>query len=278
MIPSLAQGRVAMKLFGKTVTLPKGKFRYEVEKVTAMGDAIVTYSIPDATVARDMIGVTIEQLQLAVITKAWKIERDQWDSYESAGKDLPTAAQTSATDALIAAENTLLTKSWKPDGSNDVLKGLYALAGNSYATTADFATYGKAKTAVAQGIALNKADNVVGVNYNLSLNPEQFAELQVSATTGGIEEWPQVMRILNSVPGAPTGEIYENTNLTAGTGLLSPVDPAGKYIRLIVGQDPINVLGEDSKIPDISPIYGTTYEVLAPYAIHPNSLCTLGAI
>lgn len=279
MVPPLRQRLKGRKLFASTIVLGKGKFEFDYDTITEMGEAVISYDLPDDSVKRDMIEVSDATLKLAVIAKGWKIPRTQWEAYLSEGKDLRTKAMMSAAQVNAKAEDDLLLQSWKPDGSNARISGLYASAGNTDSTSADFGTYGNALAEIGTCMALMDADDVPtdAVNWNLGLNSVQYEELDSSVSYGNIE-FDQVLKQLNRADGMPKGTIYKSSDITAGTGLLSPVDPAGEYIELIIGQDMKNVLGEDSKIPEISPIYGTTYEVIAPVIYQANALCTMTGI
>lgn len=280
MVDPLRQRIKGRKLFAHTTTLPKGSFVYNYDEIGEMGDAVISYELPDDAQTRDMISVTNTEMKLAVISKGFKIPVSQWQAFLNEGKDLKTKGMESAVQVMMNKENTMLIQSWKPDGTNAKVSGLYATPGiNSYTTQKDFGTYGNALTAVSQGIKEIHDDNVEGVNFNLTLNSVQYAELQVSESDGGHSEWDRVMNLLNSEPGQPKGQIMWSTDMTAGTGLISPVDTSGSYIDLIVGQAPKTVVGYDSKLTEeLSPKYGTSFEVLGPLVYHPESMCKLTQI
>jgi hypothetical protein len=125
-----------------------------------------------------------------------------------------------------------------------------------------------------------RADEITGVNYNLTLNSTQFTQLTTSAYTNGDLEWGRVMQLLNmdGGPGAAQGQIRWNPSIEAGKGLITPVDPTGMYMELIVGQPTRNIIGFVSEIEEISPMIGTTYEILGPRVVFPNAICTLTSI
>lgn len=279
MVPPLQQQLIGRKLFASTLTLPKGKFELDYDTITEMGSAIISYDLPDDSTKRDMIEATDANLKLAVISKGWKIPRSQWEAYLSEGKDLRTKAMISAAQVNGLAEDDLLMQSWKPDGSTAKINGLYGSAGNTDSTSADFGTFGNAMAEVGTCLAAIAADDVptASVNWNLSLNSVQYYELAQSIDTG-VREFEEVVKMLNPAAGMPAGGIFMSPDITADTGMLSPVDPSGQYIELVVGQNMKNVLGEDSKIPDISPIYGTTYEVIAPVVYQTDAICTMTGI
>lgn len=279
MVAPLRQQLIGRKLFAHTTPIPKGKFEYDYDTITEMGSSVISYDLPDDSVKRDMIEATDATLKLAVIAKGWKIPRTQWEAYLSEGKDLRTKAMLSAAQVNGLAEDDLLINYWKPDGSNARINGLYGSAGNTDSTSADFGTFGNAMAEVGTCLAAIAADDVptATINWNLTLNAVQYYELAKSVSYG-VREFDEVVKMLNPAAGAATGSIFVSPDITAGTGMLSPVDPAGLYIDLVKAQDMKNVLGEDSKIPDISPIYGTTYEVLAPVVYQTVAVCTMTGI
>ena len=84
------------------------------------------------------------------------------------------------------------------------------------------------------------------------------------------------MRLRADDLGPLIGSVYLPSFLVAlGTGMVLPVDPSRRFFELIEAQGMSNVLGEDSKVPGISPIYGTTYSVVYPHVKHTNAICSL---
>jgi len=279
LVPPLRQMLIGRQLFAKTLPLPAGSYNIDYNKVTEMGAATISQSLPVGEVHRDMVKVESTNLKLNVILKGYEIARDQWEAFKSKGQNLDTEAMLSAAHVLGQAEDDLLIQGWDPDGDSTYeVEGLYVGADNDYSTTKDFGTYGNAIDAIAGGLALMDADNVQGLNFNLTLNATQFFELVASRSTNGDFEYPQALRLLNLNEGAPKGAIRVSADMTAGKGMLSPVDPSGRIMDLVIGQDPRNILGEDSKLKSISPIYGTVYEVLVPRIKQPNGLCKLSDI
>jgi uncharacterized linocin/CFP29 family protein len=280
MIDPLLIAASARVLYDKVTTLPANTFVYEYEKITDMGDALITYDIPDETASRDSIASSPESMRLAVISKRWEVPYSKWQAFKNLNIDLPTKTMESAIRVIGKKERNVLLQSWKPDGSNARINGLYAVAGNSYTSAADFATVGKAVEAIGGALDLMRADEITGVNFNLTLNSTQFTQLTTSTYTNGDLEWDRVMKLLNmdGGPGAPAGTIRWSPEITAGTGLISPVDPTGMYMELIIGQPTRNIIGFVSEIEEISPMIGTTYEILGPRVIFPNAICTLTTI
>lgn len=280
MVDPLSIAASARAYFDKVTKLPKNTFIYEYEKITEMGDAIVNYELPNESGSKDSIKSTPSQMRLAVISKQWEVPYSKWQAYEKLGVDLPTKTMESAIRVIGKKERNLLLQSWKPDGSNARINGLYASAGNTVADAHDFDTVGNAVKAVGAALDLMRTDEVSGVNFNLILNSAEFSKLSTSTYTNGDMEWDRVLKLLNmdGGKGKPQGTISWSPEISATTGLLTPVDPTGMYMELVVGQDTRNVLGFKSEIREISPLIGTTYEIIGPRITYDAALCTLTKI
>jgi hypothetical protein len=280
MIAPLSIAASARILYDKVTTLNPNTFIYEYEKISEMGEAIISYDLPDETASRDSISSTPNQMRLAVISKSWNVPYSKWQAYADMGVDLPTQTMESALRVIGKKERGALLQSWKPDGGTARIKGLYEAAGNTIADAHDFGTVGKAVEVVGEALDLIRADEVNGVNFNLTLNSAEFTKLSTSTYTNGDMEWDRVIKLLNmdGGKGAPQGTIRWNPGITADTGLISPVDPTGMYMELVIGQPTRNVIGFKSEIQAISPMIGTTYEILGPRIIYDAAICTLQSI
>ena len=282
MVQPIRQQVIARKLLAKHTVLPQGKTRLTYNQITERGAATISFKLPNK-IDRDATKRTPRTIDIPVNLAGYQIERQEFDAFKSEGIDLNADEMLSAAQVVADAEETMLMMGWKPDGSTEVIPGLYLMAGNT-AGGADFGTYGNAIASVAAGMAACFADKVKGVNFHMVLNSVQYGELLGSVSTNGERELPQVVEQLNHLKGAPMGTVWQSDEIAAGTGLLVPVDPAGVYIDLVVGSDMKNTLGMDSTIPEISPIYGTVYEYVRPRAKHADgsgdtvALCSLTGI
>lgn len=275
LVEPVRQQLVGRRLFQKVRTLGEGIFNVDYNKLTDMGEAIITYDLPDDSIEKDSIKVDTTTIKLAVIPKGYKIPRSQFLSFQRTGIGLDSAVAISAAQKVGEKEDDLLIQGWAPDGSNYKISGLYQSAGNSYSTSKDFATFGNPKDAVAGALALLYEDGIVGMNFNLTLNYVQYAQLQ-SNYEYGTYEWDKVLKMLNPVAGGGQGQILMSTDITAGTGLITPVDNAGVHMDLIIGVDYRNALAVP-KFP-ISPVEGIAYVILVPRIKHTNAICTLTTI
>ena len=275
LVEPIRQQLVGRKLFGKVTRVDPGVFNIDYNTLTDMGDAIVTFDLPDDTIEKDSVKVATSSMKIGVISKGYKIPRSQFDAFARQGTPLDTAAMISAAQKVGEKEDDMLLQGWAPDGSNYKIKGLYQTAGNSYTTQKDFATFGYPTAAISGALALLYEDGIVGTNFNLVLNYAQYAELQANYEYGTYE-WDKIMKMINPNPGAGQGQILMSTDITAGTGMMTPVDTAGVYMDLIVGADYKNQVA----VPkfDISPVEGITYTMVVPRIKHTNAICTLTKI
>lgn len=266
-------------LFLKQTPIQDNKDIMEFDTITDMGEAVVSYDLPGVTLEKDEIKTTPDSIRMVYLSRGWQVSNQKWKAFETEGVDLPLENMKSALRVIGTKENELLTVSYKPDNSNVRVNGLYAAAGNSYTSSKDFGTPGNASDVVGGGLSLIRADKVSGVNHNLVLADDQYTELSISrSTTTGLREWNDIMELLNMEGGPVPGRIIMNPYMTAGTGMLTPADPDGEYIELLIGQNITNEVGRDSRQPLTSPMYGKTYEKIAPRIIHANSICTLTTI
>jgi hypothetical protein len=275
LVEPVRQSLIGRKLYAKTVVLGDGVFNVDYNKISDMGEAIIQYDLPDDSIEKDSVKIETSTLKLAVIPKGYKIPMSQFQAFQRTGVGLDTAAMISAAQKCGEKEDDLLIQGWAPDGSTYKISGLYQSAGNTDATSCDWATFGNPTKSVAAALALLYADEIKGVNFNLTLNYVQYAQLQANYEYG-VYEWDKVMKMLNNVPGGGQGQILMSTDITAGTGMMSPVDTAGVYMDLVIGTDYRNALAVQ-KFP-ISPIEGITYVVLTPRVKHANAVCTMTGI
>lgn len=232
----------------------------EVMKVIEMGAAQMAYKLPKE-MSRDMIRIDKSTVDVPVLYKGYEMDRDAIAAYATKGVGLDSAAAVSAAQVIGVMEDAAIIDGWKPQGSEYLMKGLYQAAGTPNATNYDFGVYGNAKTAVS---ALMAQLEVLFVYppFNLVLHPTEHGQLLMSESSTGNEEYERVLRMINgNQPGGP-GRIFSSGTLTAGTGMLTPVDPGRVYMELIMPVPLRNVLGEDSKMPGISDITGTAFEAL----------------
>lgn len=253
----------------------KGIGMQQVEYYT-FGDlsaALMDYQLPEMD--EDTIDFTTNTAKMVYMKKAFNIPRTAYESYKLQGMPVDTDAAVAVADLIAVAEDSLMINGWAPDGTTYKVNGLYKAANNTEGTTNDFGTNGKAVAELALAFAVLKADNVVGP-YNMTLASVQYNQLLGSYSSGGISEWDQVMKMLNINQPTQVGQIWESTNLTAGTGMLTAIGK--KYFDYVEAQPIKSELGVDSAHPDTGPIKGTLYEAIVPRIKQTNAICTLTGI
>lgn len=248
----------------------------DVMKVVDMGRAQIAYRLPK-DMSRDMIRIDKSTVNIPFLFKGYEVDREAIEAYAREGIALDTAAAVSAAQAIGVMEDEAIITGWIPDGAVYKMPGLFESGTTHYVTTKDFGTYGDAKTAVAALISQLEALYVYPP-FNLVLNPTEHGQLVMSESTTGTEEYARIVRIINGNTEGGPGRIFSSPNITAGKGMLSPVDTARVYMELLNPQPVRNVLGEDSKMPGISDITGTTYEALYVHVKQPAAIGILDDI
>lgn len=276
-VEPLRQKTMARKLISvKPRVTGDGIKAADILKVVEMGAAQMAYKLPKE-MSRDMIRIDKSTVNIPVLYKGYEIDRDALDVWKTQGVGLDSAAAVSAAQVIGVQEDTAIIDGWKPDGATYLMDGLYQSAGITYADAKDFGTYGYAKEAVAGSLAALEAVYVYPP-FNLTLNPVQHGELVMSESTTGTEEYARVVKVLNGNVENGPGGVFSSPAITAGKGLITPVDPARVYIELLNPQPLRNVLGEDSKMPGISDITGTAFEALYVNVKQANAICKLTSI
>lgn len=243
-----------------------------------MKEAEIMYRLPDGTVTRDRVEPAIAETRIVSIVEGFQVPRDEYEAFRDKGIMMDTANAMSAAEKVIQRENELLLTGWKRDGTAYEISGLAEAEGTNALGSYDFGTYGNALKKVAEGKAALQAAGVTTTAFNLLLNPTQYGQLDASVSTGGTEEYSQVLRQLNP-NGGTIGQILQNSDISENHGLLLPYDPMGKYFRAIIPYDLRIGFGTDSTLdPEISPIYGTALERIGLRVSQSTAICKLSNI
>lgn len=248
----------------------------DVLKVVDMGAAQIAYRLPK-DMSRDMIRIDKSTVNIPFLFKGYEVDREAVDAYAREGIALDAAAAISAAQAIGVQEDTAIIQGWKPDDATYKMPGLFQSGTTHYVTVKDFGTYGDAKTAVA-GLMAQLEALYVYPPFNLVLNPTEHGQLLMSESTTGNEEYGRVLRMINGNAEKGPARIFSSPDIVAGTGMLSPVDLERVYMELLNPQPVRNVLGEDSKMPGISDITGTSYEALFVHVKQPAAIGILDDI
>lgn len=220
----------------------------ETFNYAATGGASTDYMIQEHQ--SDTMDITSDTLKIPVQQQEITIDARTWKMLVANGTKIETDSAAEMAANISVEQDTNGIQSWKPDGTNVEIDGLYSVAGNTYAG-ASFGTYGNAILAATNAKKELKADNIRSNAYNMTLHGDQYAELEGSLSTTGVEEMPQVKRILGA-----GGEVFESNDLTAGTGMVTPIasQENKRFFDLVEAQAPINrvfVIGD----PETSPVH-----------------------
>lgn len=231
-------------------------------KYLGMGEAAIMPGLPNESITRDSVEPAVANIKIWTNAIGFKIPKAVYESFKMNGYMLDSIAAVDAAEVVAEREEKTVINGWTQDGTNYDISGMYQSATTTETTSADFGTYGNALKKVALGKAELRDVGVKADAFNLTLNKTQYAELDASKSTTGLQEWEQVLAKLNP-NGGTAGKIYESDNVTVDTGLLTPVDPIGRYFEVIQPQDIRVSVGYDSKIgPEISDLYGVVFERL----------------
>lgn len=258
----LQQVLIGRKLIPKNTELSgKGVGNQSIEmfKFSDISAAIIDYTIPEKSY--EGIDATSAVVQMAYLARDYKIPRTLFESFQLKGLAIDADVAIQAAYKVAYAEDQLFLDGWAPDGTTYKIDGLYQSANQTESTADDFGTFGKAIEKVAKAIALAEAASVYGP-YNLVLNPTQDNEL-LSSYEYGASEREIVMKMLNKNASSQAGQIYSTSIQTVDTGMLLPTQNS-VYFDYVEAQGPINDIGEDSKSPKFSPLYGNVLEAIVP--------------
>lgn len=236
-------GRQLMPVNAKLSGKGLGVLTVDTLQYVARAGAITNYDIQNDN--EDTVDIKSFPTRIPVQQDDVLIKYRDWKAYQLKGIPLENDLSTDMTSNIVAEQDKLIVDGWKPDGTNYEIKGLYNVAGNTVSAS-DGGTYGNLKSAVTSGISLLKADGVYSVGYNLGLASFNFAEAMDSENSTGKEELPAILKILNSSApnGSQPGQIIEVPDLTAGTGMITPVASQAnlRFFDIIETQTPQNNL------------------------------------
>jgi len=258
----LQQVLIGRKLIPKNTELSgKGVGNQSIEmfKFSNISAAIIDYTIPEKSY--EGVDATSDVVQMAYLARDYKIPRTLFESFKLKGLAIDADVAIQAAYKVAYAEDQLFLDGWAPDGTNYKINGLYQSANQTESTADDFGTFGKAIEKVSKAIALAEAASVYGP-YNLVLNPTQENEL-LSSYEYGASEREIVMKMLNKNSASQVGQIYSTSIQTVDTGMLLPTQNS-VYLDYVEAQGPVNDIGEDSKSPKFSPLYGNVLEAIVP--------------
>lgn len=262
LIEPLRQSLIGRKLIAENPSCKgDGIFNVDINTIKELGAGTISYSLPtgDAGTA-DMIRVDRTNVNLPVLFKEFEVPRMDFEAFKNKNIPIDTAAGVSAAQMVGVKEDLLIIKGWNPsgDGATWTVPGMYTVSGAQTCGTAyDFATHGNPTGAIAEGYEMLEEDHALTAQaYNLVINPVQWGQLLKSRhATSNQREMPEVVEMLNFGNANGPGRIYVTTALTAGTGVMCPVDVARQSMELYTPKQMTTDLGTDSRNSKTSYLY-----------------------
>jgi uncharacterized linocin/CFP29 family protein len=278
MVEPLRRKLIGRKLVAEnTSKRGTGKYAIDIDTITEISAAHITYSLDDIGSSSDLIVATTARKQIPIPYKSFTVPAQMYQAYKSEGKAIDTAAAVSAAYVVGKIEDAMIINGWAPDGSNYEIEGLFEAA-DTTATGADFGTKGNCIISVQAGISALEDLGVSGP-YHLLLHKDQAKEIRGNVLTGSGREITQVIEMMNNDdPNMHEGKIWQCHDMTADYAILIPVDPARVYFELV---NPVLIhteLGVDSKKPKSSAIYGHVWEVMVPVIKQTTAICKIDTI
>ena len=276
-IPPIREAAIARQLMYVNTSISNDMSADSVQayKFSDLSDALIMRSLPDQSIFNDGIRSETHTVLINSIVEGFDIKKQEMDNYSSTGISVQNSISQIAAEKVAERENEMILVGWTPDGTDYQVEGMQNLTNCSTQTTSyDFGTFGNAVKKVTAAKNTLLAAGVQANAYNLTLNPTQYSELEASLSTTGQEEMETVMKRLNPM-GGTAGRVRQSSDITAGQGLLTPVDNIGKYFELIQTAAPFVDLNPDSKLGKISPYYGYVLERVGLNFKYPAAVCKL---
>jgi len=238
------------------------------DKVSEVSDAELSWALTE--IGEDVIGRSRASINIPVIHKEFKVNARDLEVARNNGFPIDTHTAESAAYKVTHLENQIVMSGYSADGTTYEVNGLYKSAGNTYSGAADFATAGKAMSAVSGAIELMMEDLMMPP-YNLVLNPAQYVQLSASilGSGAGADEMPKVEKMLGG------GRIIVTPYQDAGTGMLLTAPGNGNHHELLIAKDmSVKTLLE----PKTEDLWGRVFEAVVPIVYDANSICKLTTI
>lgn len=247
-----------------------GTSAVEWSKITEMSAGMVSYAFTDT---KDSIGAVPTTSKIPVYWKDYTMDRRTYEGYKVKGANIDTSAAQSASYVAAYAEDEAIIMGVKRDGTNYDIDGLFSGAGNTDNTAFDFATAGKATSALSAAYTKLADDNVpVGDNipFNMVINNTSYMQLLAVRNSSGVREMPEVRDMLNG------GSIIASSVLAATDGLVLPSDSILEpYVDFYLTSDWKTEHGFNSEHPDTGDMTGRVYSAGILRIKHDVAICSL---
>jgi uncharacterized linocin/CFP29 family protein len=273
MVPPFRQRIMGRRLFAKTTVLESGETELNYDKITEMGPAGISFGLKPKTIPADNIKVAASTLKVPTLAQKFTVPRRTIDAYAAKGKDFESAVRDSAYHTLAKLEDDLLIRYWAQDGVTADINGLYESAGNTEGTSSVTSTYGNMIIKLNLAMAVLETDSAADWSFNLTLAPGNFHEVVNSFSTTGVSEYDAVLKILNA-GGTGQAAILKSADITANTGMLTPVDSNGECIDLVIARD-VQTVPRNPEYNGVDDPEFLVFEEIVPRIKQTDSICTL---
>jgi len=262
---------VGRKLFNTSIRkIDSGAQTYGYDTLTEASAAAFDYKWP-GRLSLDDIGLARSTVPIPLVHKEWEINKLDLASSRMGGTPLNTSTSDSAAYKVALFEDSLLILGYSADGTTYEVNGLYNAAGNSEATSLDWAgnSYANIVTSINNTKALLRADNIMEP-YNLTIHPDQAAQADtlIASTAVSYRDW-----IEKQLRG---GQVFVTPAITAGTGLMTAANPNGMF-EYVLAED----FTTETQITDTksgSNLFGRHYIRGLPVVYDANAVCSMTTI
>jgi uncharacterized linocin/CFP29 family protein len=262
---------VGRKLFGSSIRkIDSGAQTYGYDTLTEVSAASLDFNWP-GRLSLDDISLARTTVALPNLHKEFEINKLDLAASRMSQTPLNTSTSDSNAYKVAMLEDSTIILGYTADGSTFEINGLYNAAGNSEASSLDWAgnSYANIVTSINNSKALLRADNILEP-YNLVIHPDQAAQADtlISNTAVSYRDW-----IEKQLRG---GEVFVTPAITAGTGMMLAANPNGMF-EYVVAEDFTTQTGITS-VKDGENLFGRHYIRGLPVVYDSNAICKMTTI
>lgn len=245
-----------------------GQIRIDYLKYVATAKPIISYKLmQDIEDTAVLVNNTVypAKIQAEVL-----IERDKWEQLQTAGLNAYDVIADDLTKQYALQESSMIVNGW---AMNDIaapdLLGIRNVAGTTVVGLS-FATRGNAIKSIGAAIAAAKAKGIYAGAWNFTTGTDVITNLNASIYDSGIMEKDIVMRTLNEGQSTQYAQIFEDPDMPAGEGILTPVATPSNlsYMGYIEAQAPVLNMFYVNNDPVKSPVKITITGAGVPFFTH----------
>lgn len=249
-----------------------GVLNIKTLKHVARANAVINMDIQQDIA--DTVDIQADTLNIPVQQDDTIIKNRDWQAYKIQNLPIESDLAMDMAANIATQRNGLVSMGWKPDGTNFDIKGMYQVADNTVSGL-DFDTFGNAYKTFAAAIKELKVDKIYSQGYNAVVSSLNYAELEGSVTSTGVDEMSLVLKLLNrdAPQGSMPGAVIECSDLAAGTAMVAPVASQAnlRYFDVIETQEPYHHMWFKDGNEDSGDIMVRQLGAMVPRFKHLNS-------